>query len=134
MHIFEQASILKLRFNTGKGVISTEELWDLPLQSKTGQLNLDDLARIISKTLRDDNVESFVAPATTTAARRLDTLRLDILKHIINAKQAENASKLDAAAKKAERERLTALLAKRQEAALEGLSEEELKRRIDALS
>ena len=48
VNIFEQASRNKLRFDTNiKGVISTEDLWDLPLTSDTGRVNLDDIAKAL---------------------------------------------------------------------------------------
>ena len=32
-NLFEKASKMKLRFSTTKGVLSTEDLWDLSLES-----------------------------------------------------------------------------------------------------
>ena len=43
--MFEKASRLKLRFSTSIGMLSAEDLWDLPLSSRNGTANLDDVAR-----------------------------------------------------------------------------------------
>ena len=34
--MFEQAARLKLRFETSRGLLSVEDLWDLPLTSARG--------------------------------------------------------------------------------------------------
>jgi hypothetical protein len=37
MNIFEQATRAKIRFSTPVGMLSVEDLWDLPLTSTQGQ-------------------------------------------------------------------------------------------------
>lgn len=46
MDIFVQATRMKLRFSTPAGLMTVEDLWDLPLQK--GKVNLDALAVGIS--------------------------------------------------------------------------------------
>jgi hypothetical protein len=43
-NLFERATRLKLRFSTNKNEITVEDLWELPLQSKTG-FDLDNVAK-----------------------------------------------------------------------------------------
>lgn len=135
MDIFEQAAILKLRFQTPKGELTVENLFDkeMPLTSKIGHLNLDDLAKTVSKAIREDSEESFVNASTSSPAKRLNLLRLEILKHVIGYKQAENMAKADAATKAVERQRLLSLRDRKQDAALEGLSLAEIDKKIAEL-
>ena len=39
MDIFKQAAKQKLRFKTSQGLVTTEDLWDMPLLSKTKPLS-----------------------------------------------------------------------------------------------
>lgn len=43
--MFIKASRTKLRFESPKGLLSVEDLWDLPLISTMGKANLDDIAK-----------------------------------------------------------------------------------------
>lgn len=131
MNIFEQASRLKLRFTTSRGDLATEDLWALPLQSDT-KVNLDALARAVAKQIRErEGVESFVEP-TRSATDTLD-LQLDILKHVIASRKADNAARLAKASAASEIEVLQGLLDKKKGEALEALSEEEIQARLAAL-
>lgn len=131
MNIFEQASRQQLRFPSDRGVLTVEQLWTLPLQSKSG-FDLDSIAKAVSKTLKENAEESFVttvSPANTTA-----TLALDILKHIIAVKLDENAKARAALERKAEREKLLGVLERKQDEALGSLSLDEVKKRLAELA
>ena len=131
MSIFEQASRQKLRFASIKGLLTTEDLWDLPLTSKTG-FDLDTLAKQTNASIKAAAEESFVV-VTDNPAKKLAELQLEILKHVIGARVAQaDATKL-AAQKRAERERLVALLGEKQDEALRGLSVDDIKKRIEEL-
>lgn len=132
MSIFEQASRLKLRFATTRGELATEDLWSLPLTSDS-RVNLDALARAVNRQIRERNAddESFVAPVRK-ASDTLD-LQLNILKHVISVRLAENQAKTARAARTEERAALQALLTKKQGEALDALSEDEVKARLAAL-
>ena len=56
--MFEQAARMKLRFDTPRGALSAEDLWDLPLTSTRG-LSLNDIAITLHHALKHDTV-SFV--------------------------------------------------------------------------
>lgn len=129
--IFEKASKQKLRFETSKGFISTEQLWDLPLQSNTGKVNLDDLAKEVSAKLNESEVESFVTKGK--ASNTDDKLRLDILKHVIDVRVTEKEALSNQRAN-AERKRLLLdVLAEKRAANLASLTEEQIQAELDSL-
>jgi len=85
MSIFEKASKAKLRFSTSRGQLSTEDLWDLSLES------LDSIAVAIDKALETAGKKSFIGKRDTTNTTL--ELQLEILKHIIEVKLAEKDAK-----------------------------------------
>jgi hypothetical protein len=131
MNKFELASKVKLRFNSGKGLVSVEDLWDLPL---TGLPSLNSIAISIYRSIKSDEEESFVSQAKTPAARkeeRLQNIKLDIVKHIINAKEVA----ADAAAKRAEtkalNQKLMGIIEAKEDDALAGKSLGKLKAMLE---
>lgn len=131
MNIFEQAALKALRFPSPRGELTVEDLYHMPLQAKTG-FDLDNVAKLVNTQLKSVTEESFVS-TTTNPAKNLHELRLEIVKHIIAYKQAENAAKLDAAAKAAERIKLIGILGNKQDEALQALTPAELEAKIKAL-
>ena len=83
MSKFEEATRNKVRFETNRGMITVEDLWDLPLTGTNG-FNLDNVAKTLAKQLRELNEESFVTPSTKASSEIED--KLDIVKHIIEVK------------------------------------------------
>lgn len=130
-NIFEQATRTGIRFATSRGLISTEQLWAVPLTSKDG-FDLDTVARAVNADLKGVTEESFVA-VRPSPAKALHELRLEVVKHIIAVKLAEKQAANDAAARKAEKDKLVGLLADKQDEALKNLTPEELQARIKAL-
>ena len=124
--MFEKALKQKLRFVSAKGNLTTEDLFQLPLTQ------LNDIAVAVNKKLKESDGESFIS--IKTDANETDTLRLDILKHIIKVKmEASEAAKLrlERNAKKAH---IMELMAQKQDEALGAKSLEELQKELDALA
>lgn len=128
---FELATRNKFRYPSIRGDLTTEQLWELPLQSKTG-FDLDSVARGINQQLKAITEESFVNTSTNPAKPELEA-KLAVIVHVIGVKQAENEAARKAGARKAERERLTEILHLRNQEELMKLDPAELQRRIDAL-
>lgn len=124
-NIFIAASREKLRFETNKGFLTTEDLWDLSLVS------LDNIAKAVNRKLKDSQEESFIEKKTT-ATTELDT-KLEILKFIIATKQDEAAVKSNAKKKAQEIELLEQLLEEKELEGVKSLSPEEIKQKIAAL-
>ena len=129
--LFERASRNKFRFASLKGDLTAEQLWDLPLQAKSG-FDLDTVAKTINNALKAAAEESFVTPTVTTGARELEA-KLDLVKHVIATKQAENAERRRVSERASERQILIDLLDKKRTDALNDLSEEQIQARLAEL-
>ncbi|WP_027661440.1 hypothetical protein [Salinispora fenicalii] len=131
MNIFEKATREKFRYPSSKGLLTTEQLWELSLTAKSG-FSLDDVARAVNAELKAIDTESFVATETNPAKATLET-KLEVVKHVIAIRIAEDQAAKAAAAKKLEKEKLLAVLGRKQDAVLENLTEAELLARINNL-
>ena len=100
MNIFEQATRLKLRFKSPVGLLTIEDLWDLPLKGK--RADLDGIARTIAKTIQENEIGSFVDKKKLNPT---DELKLDIVKSII-ASKLEDKTKKEQAVLNVERQKL----------------------------
>lgn len=132
MNIFEIASRNKIRFDSPKGQLSVEDLWDLPLSSKTGKANLDEIAVGLYGQLGSAATISFVNP--TSKANGETQMKFDIVKHIIDVKVAENKSAAEAADRAAKKQTLLAIIAQKETEALLGTDLDELRKQVEALS
>lgn len=131
MNIFEYATRNKLRFTSLRGQLTAEDLWDVPLRSRDG-FDLDAMARAANKAWKDLSEESFVAKAKTPEHTRRE-VALEVVKRVIEAKLADEAAAKKRADNKAEKAKLLAILAEKQDSKLSALSEKEIQDRIAAL-
>ena len=131
--MFEKALKLRLRFASAAGQLTTEDLFNLPLTSNTGKVNLDTIGRSIRKQLKDAEDESLVETAKSNNGTEILQLQFDIVKHIIDTKMAEQKSVMDSLAKKEQKDKLLNLIAEKQDAALSTKSVEELTAMVNAL-
>lgn len=123
--MFEEASRLKVRFETVKGNISTEDLWDLPLTDSDG-MSLDDLAKALNKKVKCSEEESFVVKQSK--ANTILELKFSLVKHIIKEKLAEIEEKENAVIVKAKKERIDSLILEKEDDTLKGKSIADLKK------
>lgn len=130
--IFVHATRNKFRFQSTKGELTVEQLWDVPLRSRD-DFNLNAVAKAANKALKDLSEESFVETTKTPQHTRAET-SLEIVKFVIDTKLAEEEATAKRAANKVEKEKLLAILAEKQDGKLSELTEKELKRRIAALN
>lgn len=129
--IFELAARQKLRFTSIRGDLTTEQLWDLPLQSKSG-FDLDSVAKTTNAALKNCTEESFVKTTSNPQKAKYE-LMMEVIKHIIATRVAEFEALRTAEARKAERERLLNALTVKEEAALQNLTPEQIRERLLAL-
>lgn len=128
--MFEKASRLKLRFETTKGSITVEDLWDLPLTSANGA-NLDNIAKSLSRALKETEDESFVT--TPVAANAVLKFKFELIKYVIKVRLEEADAATQAKARKDEKANLLALIADKENEQLKNTPLEELKKRVAAL-
>jgi len=126
MSIFERASRQKLRIQTDRGMLTVEDLWDLPL---TGRLSLDSIAKAFHRRVREiEDETSFVPDAKTKQSAENESAQLtfDILKHIIEVRLQEREINRAAKEKAENRKKILELISKKQDEALSEKSIEEL--------
>ena len=131
MSLFEYATRNKLRFQSTRGELTTEQLWDVPLRSKD-DFNLNSIAKAASKAWKEISEESFVETAKTPEHTRREAA-FEAVRYVIETKLAEEAANMKRAENKMEKEKLLKILAEKQEGKLSELSEKELQKRIAAL-
>lgn len=129
--MFEQAIRQKLRFTTSQGQLSVEDLWDLPLTSTTNKANLDAIAVGLYAELNSNRNISFVNNGST--GDQTLQLKFDIVKHIIDVRKAENASAVEARARKDQKQRLLELINQKENESLAGKSIDELRKMVEGL-
>ena len=123
-NIFEAASKNKYRYPY-KGMITTEDLWDLT------QAQLDMVYKALNKGVSEAQVSSLMHKVTDVDAELLN--KIEIVKYIFNAKEAEAEARKNDAAKHAKKQRILDILAQKQEDALQSMSEDDLKKMLDEL-
>jgi hypothetical protein len=116
--MFEKALKQKLRFDTSKGSISTEDLWDLSLAS------LNEIAKEVNKKIKASEEESFIDTKTTTSTK--DQLKLEIIKFVIADKIATRDAYKARAEKQAQVAKIKSLIANKADEQLANASLEEL--------
>lgn len=130
--MFEKASRLKIRFSSKKGLLTTEDLWSLPLKSTSSQqVDLDEVAKAVHLELKESEEISFVAPVT--ASNSATQLMMDIVKHIIAVKLVERDAAQKLRETKEKKEKIMEAIARKQDESLANSSIEDLQRMLDTL-
>lgn len=124
-NIFEYAVRNKVRFPF-KGMISVEDLWDLSVES------LDSIYKTLNKQIKQSEEESLLATKTS-----VDTeleVQIAIVKHIVSVKLTEQEAREKAAAKKAQKQKIMAIIATKEDEALQNSSVDDLRKMLDELN
>lgn len=131
MNVFEIATRKKFRFASAKGDLSLEQLWDLPLTSRTG-FDLDTIARGTNAALKSVTEESFVV--VQPHPRRDDwSTKLEVLKHIIGVKLKEQEDAKAAVVRSEKRRKLLNALDNKEDQALANASKEDILKQLAEL-
>lgn len=121
--MFKQASKMKLKFESNRGLLSVEDLWEMPLTSKDN-FDLDTVAKNVNRQIKESEEESFVSVKSN--ASTVQALRLDIVKAVIQDKltaMEEGTLRVEKADK---RKKILAAIADKQDASITDKSLEEL--------
>lgn len=129
MNIFEQATRQAFRFETTKGHLTVEDLWNLPLTS-VNRANLDDIAKGLQKKLSETSL-SFVAD--TTPVNKVYQAQFDIVLHIINTKIAEAKAAEQYRQAREKKQKIMAIIEQKQDEALSSASLEDLEAMLNSL-
>jgi hypothetical protein len=125
LNIFERAAKKRLRFESGKGQLSAEDLFQLSLPT------LNTLAKSVSKQLREEEEENFIPTAVSTSKKNIELqLKLDILKRVIEVKVMEDEARTTRAEKEAKRAKILELMATKTDEKLGSASMEELEQML----
>lgn len=123
-NIFEYAVRNKVRFPF-KGMISVEDLWDLPLA------NLDAIYKTLNKQVKLSEEESLLATKTS-----VDTeleVQIAIIKYIVSVKLAEQEARAKAAENKAQKQKIMSIIAAKEDEELKNSSVDDLKKMLESL-
>ncbi len=123
-NMFEVATREKMRFPF-KGTISVEDLWDLSVH------NLDKVFKTLNSQRKEAQEESLLN-MKSSEDERLET-QIEIVKYIVNVKLEEQAARVKAAENKEKKQKIMALMAKKDDEEMENMSKEELQKLLDEL-
>lgn len=130
--MYKFAAQNKLRFQSVRGDLLAEQLFDLPLKSASG-FDLNTVAQTINRELKASGEESFVEDVTADPRRKALEVSLEIVKDVIKTKLEENATRLNRLRKAEERRKILDAMSAKQEQAMSAASLEELQQKLDAL-
>ena len=124
VNLFEVATRHNYQFPF-RGLINVIDLWDLSLT------NLDSVFKVLNAEVKKSEEESLL----NTKSKEDEELsnKIEIVKYIVGVKLAEKEAKEDEKKNREMKQRLLAIKAKRQNEALENLSDEDLDRAIAEL-
>ena len=122
--IFEVATRNKVRFQTDRGNLTCEDLWDMSLTS------LNTLAKSIKRKLKNAEEEDFLETSQTNTEEQL---QFDIVLHVLNVKKQEKEDRENASRRKEERNKLMEILHKKELEQLDSLTPEEIKAKLAEL-
>lgn len=123
MENFKQASKEKLRFQTTKGSLSTEQLWDLSIPE------LDTLAVGLEEVHAESGKKSFIRKSS--AKDKTAKLRFDVVLEVLTTKVEEMEAAQKKAEKKAHNNKILSLIAEKQDETLKGKSLKQLQAMLE---
>lgn len=118
MENFKLASQQKLRFQTNKGLLSVEQLWDLSLE------DLDALAVSLETEHKESGKKSFLVK--TSVKDKTAKLRFDVTLDVLNTKVEEMQALQEAAEIKEHNKKIITLISEKQDESLKGKSIKQL--------
>ncbi len=120
--LFELAVRKKYRFPF-RGQISVEDLWDLSIT------NLDSVFKTLNKEKKQSEEESLLS-VKSEADKEVEN-KIEIVKYIVAVKQAEAAERISAKEKAQRKQKIAAIIERKQDEELESKSIEELMKIIE---
>ena len=122
-NIFEVATRKKYRYPY-KGMITTEDLWDLPLTA------LDSIYKTLNKQAKQSQEESLL---NTSATNETLENQIAIIKYIVTTKQQEQVDRLKEKERAEQKQKIMEILADKQDETLKEKSVEELQKMLEEM-
>lgn len=124
-NLFEIATRNRYRFNY-KGVMTVEDLWDLNVEA------LDAIFKTLNRQKKTADEDSLL---TTKSAEDTELAnKIELVKYIVSVKLAEAAERVSSAEKKAQRDKIMEIVAKKKDKALEDMGIDELMKKLEELN
>lgn len=124
-NLFEIATRNRYRFNY-KGVMTVEDLWSLRVE------DLDAIFKMLNRQKKTADEDSLLA---TKSAEDQDLAnKIDIVRYIVSVKLAEAADRVSAAEKKAQRDKILEIVAKKKDKELEDMDVDQLMKKLEELN
>ena len=123
-NMFEYATRNKVRFPF-KGQISVEDLWDLRAD------DLDTVFKTLNRQVKQSEEESLLV--TKTAEDTALDIQIAIVKYIFDIKMQEANARLLDKERKAQKQKIMAILANKQEQELQNKSVDELQKMLEEI-
>ena len=124
-NLFEIATRNRYRFNY-KGVMTVEDLWSLRVE------DLDAIFKMLNRQKKTADEDSLLA-AKSAEDQDLAN-KIDIVRYIVSVKLAEAADRVSVAEKKAQRDKILEIVAKKKDKALEDMGIEDLMKKLEELN
>lgn len=118
-NMFEIAARNKFRFPF-KGMISTEDLWDLSVE------NLDNVFKMLNSEMKKTKEESLLS--TKSKDDEVLELKIEIVKHIVAVKQEEKEVREKKFLDRERNQKIMSIIAAKQDEQLRNMSVEELQK------
>ena len=113
--IFARATRSKLRFLSVQGALSVEDLWDLPLTTmRPNKASLETIGNILLQKQATFAATSILTTTTPSPEKAAVDLAVEVIRHVVTVREAENQAKTLAAAQASERARLDGVIADRE--------------------
>jgi hypothetical protein len=122
MDNFKEASRLKLRFSTERGLLSAEQLWDLPVTE------LDAVALNYEEQFRVSGKKSFLVKKSVKD--KTIKLQFDIVLDVLTTKVEEMEAARDAKGIKEHNDKILNIIAEKQDEGLKNMSIKDLEKQL----
>lgn len=122
--MFQKASRMKLRFDY-RGVLSVEDLWDLSVRE------LDDIYKSLNQKLKASQEDSLLGKKSKED--EVLALKVEIIKTVVATLLQEAEDRKTMRKRIEEKEKIMGIMAGKQDAELQGMSMEELQKKLDGL-
>ena len=124
-NLFEIATRNRYRFNY-KGVMAVEDLWDLSVEA------LDAIFKTLNRQKKTADEDSLLAVKSAEDTELSN--KIELVKYIVSVKLAESEARVSAAEKKAQRDKILDIVAKKKDKELEDMNIDQLMKKLEELN